>query len=325
MITTVSFDFDKKTERDLGITEIPTALATGAYLWIDADQASKDEATALLRELGAPEEALAQAFGPDQEGRHDVYDECVHFALTETRLGSGRLETAHVDVVVGERYLLTYRRQETEFLRQMRRTYRKDFLSFAKSPGFLLYEIADHLMDSYRKTLRQIGESVEKIQLRLFGEVDDQIFVQVADLTTDILMFRKTMLASRELLHELASRRSAYISESTQPFLERMAETLSRLCDDLTTEREVLNETLNLYMGMVSHRTNKVVNRLTVISAIFLPLTFLCGVYGMNFDREAGPFNMPELYWAYGYPMFWTLTILISAALLVYMRRKRWL
>jgi magnesium transporter len=130
------------------------------------------------------------------------------------------------------------------------------------------------------------------------------------------------LLASREVLSEISSRRSPFISESTQPFLERMASTLERLSADLTVERETLAETLNLYMGIVSHRTNRVVNRLTVISMVFLPLTFLCGVYGMNFNTDIG--NMPELMWKHGYLAFWVVALIMTAALLLFMKRKRW-
>ena len=83
-------------------------------------------------------------------------------------------------------------------------------------------------------------------------------------------------------------------------------------------EREILAETLNLYIGMVGHRTNQVVNRLTVVSFVFLPLTFLCGVYGMNFEV------LPELKWRYGYMLFWVVSTIIVAALLTYMRKRRW-
>jgi magnesium transporter len=121
------------------------------------------------------------------------------------------------------------------------------------------------------------------------------------------------------LLSELGNRRSAYVNESTQPALITMSETLERLGGDLTTEREVLNETLNLYMGMVSHRTNKVVNRLTIISVIFLPLSFLCGVYGINLK------GAPEFEWEHGYLYFWVLCIMITVGLLYFMRRRHWL
>jgi magnesium transporter len=106
---------------------------------------------------------------------------------------------------------------------------------------------------------------------------------------------------------------------SSPTYLANMVGTLQRLGDDLTTEREILAELLALYLGIVSHRTNRLVNRLTVISVIFLPLTFLCGVYGMNFD------NMPELHWSYGMVYFWAMAIVISAGLVAFMKWRRWL
>jgi magnesium transporter len=326
MITIVGLDFSTKQERAVTPGELPGLLASGLFFWVDVDcahcpdqgpQCGKCEA--LLRTLGMNDLALAEVLGPDREGRYDVYEDCLHFAVSEAKLIENRLQTAHVDVVLGERFMVTYRRREADFVKQMRRTYRDDFVKFARSPGFLLYEIGDYLVESYRRTIRSFQESVEQVQLQLFGEVDDDIFRHVAELTQDILVFRKIVLASRELMHELATRRSPFVSETTQPFLDNMAGTLERLGGDLTTEREVLNETLNLYMGMVSHRTNKVVNRLTIISAVFLPLSFLCGVYGVNLQ------GVPEFGWKFGYAYFWGLCLIIAAVLMYFMRRRKWL
>lgn len=326
MITVIGFDFNLRKERSLSAEGVKEALAQGWFCWVDIDCSACPKAgdvctgcQQVLLDLGVNELARQEVLGADRDGRYDVYDDCLHFAVSEGRMLDGRLATAHVDIVLGERYLVMFRRRETDFVKQMRRTYREDFLKFARSPGFLLYEVGDHLIEIYRQTLRGFSDAVEQVQLQLFGDVNDEIFRHVSTLTQDILVFRKIVLASRELMHELSSRKSPFISETTQPFLESMAGTMERLGGDLTTEREVLNETLNLYMGMVSHRTNKVVNRLTVISAIFLPLSFLCGVYGMNLP------NMPEATWAYSYPVFWAVALGIAAALLFTMKRRRWL
>ncbi|MCX7009248.1 MAG: magnesium transporter CorA family protein [Kiritimatiellaeota bacterium] len=209
--------------------------------------------------------------------------------------------------------------QPAELITHIRQTYREDFHEFSQSPGFLLYEVTDHLIAGYRKTLLGFSEAVAQIQLKLFGEVDDAIFKQVAALTRDILTFRRVLLAAREILNELTSRRSAFVSDSAKPALEVMAGTLERLANDLTTERDVLAETLNLYMGMVSHRTSKLLKRLTMISIIFLPLTFLCGVYGMNFE------HMPEIHWKFAYAGFWCAVAVIVVTLLLIMRRRKWL
>lgn len=326
MITIVGLDFEQKIERAVPYAELEAALAEGLFCWIDIDCAACPDlgkqcgrCEECLRRVGMNEFARGEVLGPDREGRYTVYEDCLHFAVTEARLDEGHLKTAHVDAVLTTKYLVTFRRRDAEFVKQMRRTYSEDFRKFAKSPGFLLYEMGDFLIESYRAALRAFSEEVERVQLRLFGDVDDEIFRQVSTLTQELLTFRKIVLASRELFHELATRKSPFVSETTQPFLDSMASTLERLGGDLTTEREVLTETLNLYMGMVSHRTNKVVNRLTVISTIFLPLSFLCGVYGVNLQ------GVPEFEWPQGYAYFWTVCLLIAGSLLIVMRRRKWL
>lgn len=326
MVTVVQFDFKERCETSIPVEELAEALRSGRFCWVDFDgSACSDQEAAnargeeLLRTLGINELARIEVLGPDREGRYDVYEDCLHFAVTESRLHQGRLQTVHVDVVLGASFLLTFRRHPVELIAQMRRTYGEDFRKFAQSPGFLLYEIADHLTETYRRAMQGLADAVEGVQLQLYGEVDDSIFKRVSTIMQDLLALRKVVTASRELFHELASRRSPFINETTQPFLENMAGALGRLSEDLRTEREVLNEMLNLYMGMVSHRTNKVINRLTVISAIFLPLTFICGVYGVNLK------GVPEFEWEQGYLFFWTLCIVIAAGLVVFMRRKKWL
>jgi magnesium transporter len=109
------------------------------------------------------------------------------------------------------------------------------------------------------------------------------------------------------------------VPESTQPFLDRQTVPLDRLAQDAATERTVLSEVLNLYMGIVSHRTNKVVNRLTVVSMIVLPLNFLAAVFGMNFEK------MPGLASRYGYAGFWVGSLLLVVSLLIIFRRERWI
>src|SRR3954452_13431657 len=102
-----------------------------------------------------------------------------------------------------------------------------------------------------------------------------------------------------------------------QPFLANMVGTIEHVLQDLMVDREILSESLNLYMSLVSHRTNQVMRRLTVVSVIFLPLTFLCGVYGMNFE------HLPELKWQYGYPLFWLAVTVIVVGIVWLSRRAR--
>ncbi len=319
MATAVEFDFETKQERSIPVDAARVSCEQGRYCWIDVDVTDRAVAETALRELGVNAVAIEEALDSRVDGRHDVYEDCLHIAVTATAFRNGQMTRSHVDVIIGERFLVTLHSGHVEFLDQVRRTYQKDFVKFAKTLSFLLYEIWDHLIESYTKLLRGIEDQVEAVQAEIFGQTDDEIFTRVATVTRELLSFRKIVLTAREVLHELAMRRSPFVSESTQPFLDNMVGKLERLGSDLAVEREILAETLSLYMGIVGHRTNRLISRLTVVSLVFLPLTFLCGVYGMNFD------SLPELRWRYGYAYFWGLAALIASGLLVLAKNKRWL
>lgn len=318
MINIAEFDFATKQDRSVDVAALDGWRDKPLYWWIDVVPESSAETEALLKKLGVNPAVIEGVVGPDVDGRYEVFEDCIYFSITETSQRDGRLVTALADVVLGEKFLVTVHRQQVNFLDLLRRTYREDFRRFAKSPGFLLYEIGDHLVDTYRRSLKELTGSVEQVQANLFGDVDDAIFRKVSALTTDLLAFRSVVRTARELLHQLSTRKSPFIPETTQPFLATMAGTLERISDDLLTERDTLTESLNLYMGMVSHRTNAVVNRLTTISIIFLPLSFLCGVYGMNLP-------IPETEWKFAYPAFWILSLSIVIGLLVLMKKKKWI
>ena len=155
------------------------------------------------------------------------------------------------------------------------------------------------------------------LQNDLMKEVDDRVFASVSELGADLLHFRKVVMPARAVLTDLSTRRSLYVSEATQPFLANMVGTLERVLQDLLVDRDVLSNSLDLYMSIVQHRTNEVMKKLTVVSVIFLPLTFLCGVYGMNFE------HLPELRWHYGYGFFWALVACIVTTIAFVSRRAR--
>lgn len=318
-VTAIEFDFETRTERPIAIEEAGPACAQGRSCWIDLDTSDPRVAEQTLRLLHINEIAIDEALVHPRAGRHDVYDECLHASLTAPHFVCGRLCVSHVDLVLGDRFLVTLHCDHVEFVEQARQSYAHFFANFAESIGFLLFELSDRLIESYRYALGELENEVEQIQKRMLGDVDDTIFQRVAEVTQDLLTLRRNVLADRAVLQELAMRRSKFVSPSTQPYLSNMAGTLEGLSNELSTEREILAEVLNLYLGIMSHRTNRIVNRLTILSAIFLPLTFLCGVYGMNFR------NLPELEWEYGYLLFWVLVVLITGGLLTFLKIRRWL
>jgi magnesium transporter len=317
MTTVAAFHFEDKRIETPGPDGIAAAITAGAYCWIDIE--SPADAPDVLGPLEVDPVALKRVqrstpFGDFVLGRH-----CIHCALIETLFTGEELKLNTVHVVLGEGFIATIHAEPSGLLDQMRASYEEDFYGAARSGGFLLFEIADHLISGYRSALSGLSGAVDDIQRKLLGDVGDEILTEVSELTRGLLDYRNAVVGARETIYELATRRSPFVNESTQPFLDRQTLALERLASDAATERTVLSETLNLYMGIVSHRTNKVVNRLTVVSMVFLPLNFLAAVYGMNFDV------MPELRWSGGYYAFWAFSSLLAMVLLLLMWWRKWL
>ena len=314
-----AFDFDAKKEwaSDRG-DSLPEAVANLFY-WIESTQEEHPETADFLASLGVPPEVADLLKDPKPENLLELYEKAVHFTVSEGVLKDGVLETQIIACLLGERFMVTVAPGESYVMDRIRRIYQDDFLKFAMSPGFLLYELGSQLLESYRRIFTHYADQAERVQLRLFGKVTDTIFSEVSELTGDILAFRRTVLSSRDLFNDLASRKSQFVAETTQPTLDVLSDRMGRLCDDIAGIRSVLNETLNLYMGMVSHRTNRIINRLTIFSMLFLPLSFLAGVYGMNFVV------LPELHWKYAYPAFWGFVVVFVSAFVIFVKKKRWI
>ncbi len=313
----VSFDFDPKTVTPITAEEVAPAVHAGRYCWADVDNFHDAAAILLALEI---EPATLEWIEEDRElAQLHIGKSCIHCTLVETTPVGRSLKLMILHVIIGQNFLLTLRTGHSLLVERMQETYEKDFVENAQSGGFLLFELADHLIHGYRETLTHLSAGVDEIQAKLLGDIGDEILTEVSVLTRALLDYRNAVVSARETIYELSTRRSAFINPSTQPFLERQTKPLERLTGDAATERTVLSESLNLYMGLVSHRTNKVVNRLTIVSMIFLPLNFFAAIYGMNFDV------MPELEWRYGYLAFWGAAATLVCVMLLMFRRRRWI
>jgi magnesium transporter len=318
-VTVAEFDFQNKLVRTCTFEEGCSAMESGRFAWIDIDSEDPAEARRLIESLGVIDQAtIDSALKNEPSTQHARFDDYIHLVVSGCRQRGGKFDLERVDVVIAEKFFLTVHKGPVAFLSAVRRDYRSDFLRFARSPSFLVYELWDHLIENYLSVQKVMEERVEHLQHELSsGVVDDAVFARISELGADLLHFRKVLLPARSVLTDLSSRRSLFISEATQPFLSNMVGTLEHVLQDLLVDRDILSESLNLYMSVVSHRTNKVMNRLTVVSVVFLPLTFLCGVYGMNFDV------LPELHWSRGYLYFWLVVLVIALGLIGLMRRAK--
>ncbi len=319
MNQTVEFDFAARQCRAISSEEAAASLKAGRSCWVDIDSTDREAAARVLGALGIDPMAVESALSPDAGGRLVNHADCAHIETTSVTADREGLRFGRLDLILGKDLLVTIHRGPSGEIAHVLAHYERDFRNFAKSMGFMLYEIFEPLSEGYRRAIRVAEADVEEFQARIYGEVDDAVFNHVAETNRELLALRTALVSVRDVLHKLVTRRSHFVSETTVPFLESIGGALDRMNEDLAIARGTLSESLDLYMSLVSHRTNRVVTRLTAVNMIFLPLTFLCGVYGMNFRA------MPEIQWKYGYLCWWIVALGLTSALILFMRRKKWL
>ncbi|CAN5207236.1 magnesium/cobalt transporter CorA [soil metagenome] len=199
------------------------------------------------------------------------------------------------------------------------------------SADYLAYSLLDAVIDSYFDVLEKIGDEVELLEDNLIDHPTPAMLHQLHHIKRQMVYFRKAVWPMRELINNLQRSESDLIAESTTIYLRDAHDHTVRVIDTVETYRDLLSGMMDLYMSSVSNRMNEVMKTLTIITTIFVPLTFIAGVYGMNFqtkDPITGkfePLNMPELYSPYGYVIVWGIMIVISVSLLIYFRRKKWM
>jgi len=317
----MSLDFKSKTYEPISMDRVIDAGKSGKFCWVDLhlDADGGTAADALVTQGLCPAEVLHHARTEEPAIQFSRYEECIHLVLVGCRLDGEGFSLGRLDVVMSANVLVTMHRGEPDFLRAVKREYLTDFVRHAASPSFLLYELWDHLLDHFASVQKSFEDRVVQIQQALAGSPDESIFRDASGLGSQLLHFRKVVLPARTVLTDLSTRKSAFVSEASQGFLGNMVGTVERILQDVLVDRDILSDSLNNYMSMVAHNTNKVMSKLTVVSVIFLPLTFLCGVYGMNFEV------LPELKFEWAYGAFWCVVIIIALSLVLFMRRIRML
>jgi magnesium transporter len=321
-------DFRDRSHGDLALDEIPEQREAGRFIWVDIDLPAVEPANlqALLPSCVLESDSVSQILA---EGCHGAAaesptvstltrtDDAIRICLVGVRQQESGLSSEQLDIVIGEGLLTTVRHGHSGVLQAVRRDYISDFERHAATPSFLIYEFWDKQIDQFLSAQGRLDEEVEAIRLALRRSADEATLTRLADVSSQLLALRKRVLPARRVLEELVSRKTTLISEATLDFLGKMIDTLERLLADITANREILESAMNFSLTVMTHRTNLTMNRLAVVSTIFLPLTFLCGVYGMNFEV------MPELEWRHSYAMFWVVSAIITVTLTIVLKRAR--
>jgi magnesium transporter len=183
---------------------------------------------------------------------------------------------------------------------------------------YLLYALLDAIVDSHFDILEKIGEHVETLEEELVTAPDEGTLHEIHELKREMIFLRKSVWPLREMVNGLERSESALIQDSTAVYLRDVYDHTIQVIDTVESFRDMVSGMLDIYLSSISNRMNAVMKVLTIIATLFIPLTFLAGVYGMNFK------HMPEIGWTYSYAGFWAVTIAIVVCMVMYFRRKKW-
>jgi magnesium transporter len=273
--------------------------------------------------------ALEDLVNVPQRPHADVYPEQqVVVARMVQGDGTGAICTEQLAIVFGKGWVLTVQEEaDRDCLDAVRERIRKGRGAIRKlGADYLAYALLDAVVDGFFPVLESIGERLEDLELEITA-TKPNLSKKIHDLKRELLTVRRAIWPQRDLVNVLLRDDSPHVTAETRVYLRDTYDHAVQVMDMVETFREIASGLMDLYFSGLSNRMNEVMKVLTIISSIFLPLTFIAGVYGMNFDYDEGrkPYNMPELHWRYGY-LFALFAMAVSVGiLLVYYRRKGWL
>ncbi len=257
----------------------------------------------------------------DQRPKLDDYD--TYFFLVMKMLTTteqGDIQVEQVSFVTGRNYVLSFQENGTDVFGSVR-----DRLKGGKGrlrqngSDYLLYALIDAVVDQYFAVLEMLGERIESLQERVVADPKPETLRDIHALKRQLLFVRRAVWPLREAINNLSRSECAFLHEPTRVFFRDVYDHVVQIVDTIETLREMVSASLDIYLSSVSYRLNAVMRVLTVITTIFMPLSFIAGIYGMNFEY------MPELKWPWGYPMALGLMGMVAAIMLLGFRRKKWL
>ena len=283
----------------------------------------------LLQELGTHfglhPLALEDVLNTSQRPKQEDYGENLYIVQRLLHLDQ-QLHAEQISIFLGENFVLTFQEVEGDVFEPVRERIRHGRGRIRKlAADYLAYALIDAVVDSFFPILERLSDRIEAIETELIESPSEESLQAIHQIKTDLLMIRRAAWPQRELVSGLERLDTGLIRRETRPFLRDCYDHAIQIIDIVETYRDLAGGLMDLYLSSISNRMNEVMKVLTVIASIFIPLTFLAGIYGMNFDPEASPWNMPELGWYWGYPVFWVTILALAGGMVWLFKRKDWL
>ncbi len=293
--------------------------------WIDVHGLGDEKTILALGDiLGLHRLALGDVVHVGQRTKIEAYPDRL-FMVMRTATFREALETEQLSLFIGGKFVISFQETSDDPFDPVRERIREGGQRLRGSgPDYLAYALIDTVVDHYFPLLEGFGERLDALQEEVIERPERHVAAEIHTMRRDLLTLRRAVWPLREATQSLLREANPLITDETRVYLRDCYDHVVQIMDILESCREVASGLMDVYLSSVSNRMNEVMKVLTIFAAIFIPLTFIAGIYGMNFSTEISPWNMPELNWRWGYPLALGSMAAVAVGMLMYFKRKGW-
>ena len=319
-------DYDRENLEEREITEVAGCFPyrdPPRSSWLNFDGLHD---TALLARLGEHFQihslVLEDIVNVHQRPKLEDYGDYIYIVIKMLHFDGERTEVTseQMSLILGPHYVISFQERVGDVFEPVRERLRSGKGRARKmGPDYLAYMLLDAVIDNYFGILERIGEQIEALEEELVAEPTTRLLQSIHELKREMILLRRSVWPLREVVSGLERTESKLVRKPTGVFLRDLYDHTIQVIDAVESYRDMLSGLQDLYLSSISNKMNEVMKVLTIIATIFIPLGFMAGIFGMNFDF------MPELHWRWSYPLFWVAIMAIGGGMLAYFRKKGWL
>jgi len=323
-ISVVDYTEDRCDERTVAdVAECLNYRDTPSITWINVDGLhDTDILSTLSQHYGLHPLVQEDIVNTQQRPKVEDFGDYLYIVCRMLRHESGKsqVESEQVSLVLGPNFILSFQEMEGDVFEPVRARLRAGKGRIRKwGADYLAYTLLDAVVDNYFHVLENFSEEIEILEEMLLDDPAPGQLSTIHAMKREMVLLRRAVSPLRELVGRLERGESSLIDERTRPFLRDVYDHVIQVSDGIDSFRDLLSGLQDLYLSSVSNKMNEVMKVLTIIGTIFIPLTFVAGIYGMNFE------HMPELGWKWSYAIFWAVILGLGGLMFSFFRRRRWL
>ena len=323
-IRIIDFDTDTLLEQELqDIKQAGKYKGTNTITWINIDGLHDLD---LIHKVGEVFDLhpllLEDILNTGQRPKMEEFDNCLYIVLKMLRYDDQNeiIISEQLSLVLSDKFLITFQEQVGDVFEPVRERIRKKRGRIRVAGiDYLAYALLDTVVDNYLYLISGIGEKIEDIEVGILEDTSANTLEKINNYKREMSYLRKYIRPTKDFFSKFSRLDSEYIHEDTTPFLNDLLDLITHATESIDIYSEMLSDQLNIYNSTVSNKMNDIMKILTIFAAIFIPLTFIAGIYGTNFEY------LPEIHFRYSYFVFWGVLITVAASMLLFFKRKGWL